>query len=282
VHAHGLRFTGDPLPCLVPEGGEGLPECVVRTGPVELPELPVLAELRDTDAEAALRICGEPGRVTVWARGHGGGAVVEPGRLAVDLPEGEPWLRSRLLAAQVLPIAATLAGLECLHASAVELDGRTIAITAASGTGKSSVAWHLQALGARFVTDDVLAVDADLAAHPGPRLADVARREHDAAALDHPVLGRDDDAVHVTPAGATAPSPLAAVVVLTRDDAAVDSLPALLGATYLPWLRFPDRLARHLDVCARLSAGPVLRCTIAQDERATDVARRLLGELERL
>ena len=57
-----------------------------------------------------------------------------------------------------------------LHASAVALDGRALAFVAPSGTGKTSVAAHLVARGASFLTDDALAVEpvpGGLLAHPG-------------------------------------------------------------------------------------------------------------------
>lgn len=57
--------------------------------------------------------------------------------------------------------ALTLAwrGVLPFHASAVELGGRTILIAGPSGAGKSSLAAGLNALGARFVADDLSAVD---------------------------------------------------------------------------------------------------------------------------
>ena len=45
-----------------------------------------------------------------------------------------------------------------LHASAVEIDGRAVAIVGSSGAGKSVTATHLCLAGARLLTDDVLAV----------------------------------------------------------------------------------------------------------------------------
>ncbi len=92
--------------------------------------------------------------------------------LALDL--------ARLLFAQVLPLAATLQGLELLHASAVVLDGRTIAFSAPAGTGKTSVAAHLVAGGASLLTDDVLALELSndgLVAHSGAPVLAVADAE---------------------------------------------------------------------------------------------------------
>ena len=42
----------------------------------------------------------------------------------------------------------------CLHASTVALDGRAVAISGASGSGKSGLALQLMAFGARLVADD--------------------------------------------------------------------------------------------------------------------------------
>ncbi len=58
-----------------------------------------------------------------------------------------PWRWQRLLFAQVLPLAATLQGLELLHASAVEWNGRALGFVARAGTGKTSVAAHIVASG---------------------------------------------------------------------------------------------------------------------------------------
>jgi hypothetical protein len=96
------------------------------------------------------------------------------------LPHLSPWIWQRLLFAQVLPLAATLQGLELLHASAVVLDGRTIAFSAPAGTGKTSVAAHLVASSASLLTDDVLALEVSndgLLAHSGAPLLAVADAE---------------------------------------------------------------------------------------------------------
>ena len=78
-------------------------------------------------------------------------------------PTVAPWRWQRLLFAQVLPLAATLQGLELLHASAVELEGQALGFVAPSGTGKTSVAAHVVAAAWNLLTDDVLAVEADAA-----------------------------------------------------------------------------------------------------------------------
>lgn len=50
-------------------------------------------------------------------------------------------------------------GLLPLHASAVEIDGRAVALCGASGAGKSSLALHLVKRGHRLLCDDICAID---------------------------------------------------------------------------------------------------------------------------
>ena len=63
-----------------------------------------------------------------------------------------------ILAGQVLTILLMLQGELVLHASAVERDGRTIALVGNSGGGKSTLAAMLCLNGATLVSDDVLRV----------------------------------------------------------------------------------------------------------------------------
>lgn len=117
----------------------------------------------------------------VWAFRLGRHLVSLDGRRILSaLPQRSPWMWQRLLYSQVLPLAATLQGLELLHASAVVLEGRTIAFSAPSGTGKTSVAAHLVAGGASLLTDDILAFELSkerLLAHSGAPLLAVADAE---------------------------------------------------------------------------------------------------------
>jgi hypothetical protein len=61
-----------------------------------------------------------------------------------------------LLSGNVLGALVWLQGITILHASAVELDGRAIALVGGSGSGKTTLAALLCAHGARLVTDDAL------------------------------------------------------------------------------------------------------------------------------
>lgn len=64
-----------------------------------------------------------------------------------------------LLLGGVIATVLTLRGYSVLHASAVEVSGRAIAIAAGSGMGKTTLAALCCAAGARLVTDDVLRVE---------------------------------------------------------------------------------------------------------------------------
>lgn len=64
-----------------------------------------------------------------------------------------------LVAGNVLALLLTITGLEVLHGSAVEIEGRTVAFLGHSGAGKSTLAGEACAAGARLVSDDVVAIE---------------------------------------------------------------------------------------------------------------------------
>ena len=72
---------------------------------------------------------------------------------------------------RVLAVALHAQGHFCLHASAVQVDGRAIGFLAPKGTGKSTLAVALARAGAPLIADDALAVRAGAPAHvlPGVR-----------------------------------------------------------------------------------------------------------------
>jgi hypothetical protein len=209
------------------------------------------------------------GAYLVEAPGFGTHAVSADGaRITSLLAPGAPWAWQRLLVAQALPLAATLHGLEPLHASAVNLGDRAVAFTAPSGTGKTSIVMNLVARGAGLVTDDVLAIEPashGLRAHPGARLMNADRDELNAIAEGRerlgPVLGVDEK-VYLRPALEPRPLPLAALYRLLRAPAGApfrieEEVPpaprSVLGTAFLRYLRSPDRLARRLELVSRVA-----------------------------
>lgn len=93
-------------------------------------------------------------------------------------PLHQPASWQRTLTDSVLWTVALLNGAVLLHASAVEGPSGAVAIVAAQGSGKSSLAAQLALDGWRFVTDDILAVERRrelIIAHPGPNLMNLSR-----------------------------------------------------------------------------------------------------------
>jgi hypothetical protein len=199
--------------------------------------------------------------------------------------------------AQVLPLAATLQGLELLHASAVELAGRTLAFVAASGTGKTSLAAQLVAGGASLLTDDVLALEgtpAGVVGHPGAPVFAVARGE--LAALSPagrlrlgPELARADK-VLLAPDLLAGPRRLDAIFFLARSRSAarlavapLSPTPArLLGSSFNAYVGSEQRVVNQLDVYAQLARSvPMYEVVIAPSSPAPAVARAVRAVAER-
>jgi hypothetical protein len=205
------------------------------------------------------------------------------------LPTVSAWRWYKLLFGQVLPLAAALQGLPLFHASAVAIGDRVLGFVAGAGTGKSSVAMHLIAGGASFVTDDVMALEpvADgIRVHPGPGMASLDAAElrelsSYAAGIFGEVLGRSDKVQFaMTPVNRALP--LSALFLLERS-ARVDRLQILrdpmedpgrlLGSSFISSVKVPAFLARHLDVCAGMTqAGLVFDVSIPLSIGAKEVA----------
>jgi hypothetical protein len=212
-------------------------------------------------------------------------------------PGGEGgWRWQRFLVGRVLPFAATLAGLEPLHAGAVVVGGHAVAVLGPTGTGKSSVAARLMLAGAAYLTDDVLALESaaggGVLGHPGAAI--VAVRDAEAAvlagridALGEP-LGAGGGKRYLVPPRAAGPVPLGAIVLLRRGADAlaarrVDHVDAreLLGSAFVPEVRTPQRMLSQLEIVARIARSvTVLEVDVAPSADAGDVAQLVLAELQ--
>jgi hypothetical protein len=226
----------------------------------------------------------------IWAPGHGRYLVSADGATVLAAQPRNGWAWQRLFYAQVLPLAATLQGLEPLHASAVTLGGRAVAFVAASGTGKTSVAAHLVARGAMLVADDVVVVDAHGDApvvHGGTRLMNIDAREYRSIdAEGRARLGEiagGSQTLFVRAPELSPPAPLDAVFFLDRwsapRDLAITVLEPpdprlLLGSTFITYVRSAARLRRQLDLTAALAEGVrICRIDVPSSAAAIDVAR---------
>jgi hypothetical protein len=208
-------------------------------------------------------------------------------------PQGPDWFWQRLLFAQTLPIAATLQGLGLFHASAVRIGDRVVAVSAASGTGKSSTAAHMIAQGAEFFTDDVLALEViqgDVFAFAGPLFSNI--EEHEILAVEpaqRERLGRllgESTKQHMQPTASQTSLPLGVLYLLERaaevDDVRVEPLDGsgvllLLGSAFVAHLDTEERLKGHLELCAEMStAGLIYRVQAPLHGSAAAVATVLM------
>lgn len=231
----------------------------------------------------------------IWAQGHGLYRLM-PSRTLLDCappPDTRPWRWQRVLLGSVLPLAAVLRGYEALHASAVEIDGKAVAVVARTGGGKTSVALNLVARGAGFLCDDVLAVetrgDHEVLAHPGPGVANV---RHDEARRLEGVgcalakLGEDEDGIRAELRRTEGPVPLERVYFLERGATDVASVhdesgpQPVLGATFNLIVRTPQRLTTQLDIASHIATCVSLhRLVVPVSMGAAETARVLESHL---
>jgi hypothetical protein len=226
----------------------------------------------------------------IWAVDHGTHIVSCDGyRIRSALPDPSNWHWQTLFFAQVLPLAAKLRGLGIFHASAVALDGRALAFFGASGTGKSSVAAHLVARGARFLADDVVAVEptaGGVRAYPGAGLAGVDREE----LVSLGERGRERLGTVIGYRGKAylevevidESYPLCALYALERttkpgevriEKTAPPDPRTLLAGAFITYVREARSLINHLDACARIAnLVKMYRVEVPAGRSARDVA----------
>ena len=240
----------------------------------------------------------EPAGYLLWNRDHGR-VLISPdgGELLCEPDPGNAgW--TAIVAAQALPLAATLRGLEVLHASGVVLDGGAVLVTGAAGAGKSSLAAALVRAGGQLLSDDAVALEARggaLVAHAGSLALQLREPEDERlSAPERAALGQPAGTVEgkrrYVSAAAPRPAPLRALFLLERsaEQPAVERLAAvspfaLLGCTFNLSVRTPERLSRQLDVVAAMAAaGVVHRLRVQPGVDATMLAavvRERLAEL---
>jgi hypothetical protein len=282
-HAFGLDVTSESkLVGLPPDEGSSPPatstaiEAVAPESPDprRRPEGEMVRVVRREDGEMTLSVhFHEEHGYQLTLPGVGSYRVSGDGLRVVCFPEPgvSDWWWQRALVNQVLPLAATVRGFEVLHAGAVALGGRAIAMVGHPGAGKSSTTLNMVLQGATFFTDDALAIvrrDGDLVAHPGAAVANFPRVEREmmkdeAARLGEIVGGEDAFKSLLAIEREPDALPLGALYFLRRGqpgtEARIEPLEEpdptlLLGSTYVLSVRSNQRLANQLDLCAELAA----------------------------
>jgi hypothetical protein len=230
----------------------------------------------------------EPAGYLLWAREFGRVLISPDGLelLCEPNPANDDW--ARLLSAQALPLAATIRGLEVLHASGVVLDGRALLVAGAPGAGKSSLAAALVRAGAQLLSDDAVALelsDGGLIAHAGSMVLQLRSTEDEQLSTDErAALGRSTGSSggkhRYLSESVPAPVPLSGVLLLERsaEEPALERLAAvnpfeLIASTFNLSVRTPSRLQRQLDVVSVIASnGLAYRLRVQPGVDATRLA----------
>jgi hypothetical protein len=208
----------------------------------------------------------------------------------------------------VLGFVLRLRGVTCLHASAVVIGGRAIALLGPAGAGKSTTAAALGRLGFPVMTDDVLALTDGAVPHVQPAYPllrlwpeSVDFLFGDANALPKLTPTWEKRALDLAGAGQrfeTSPRPLAAIYLLSepndvpadagrsrRDDAVqpllgTRGLLALLANTYVGYLLDSDMRRQEFDALARLQSQVHVRRVVAPTDntRFPQLCNRIIGD----
>jgi hypothetical protein len=310
VRAFGLELelqSGIDLPGLVEEGGERLegisplPFARVYLQPDEVerrwrPYAASAARVREQRVGRLLALSvdfAEPVGYLLRAQGVGRVLVARDGGELFCDPEASCAEWSQLLSAQALPLAATLAGREVLHAAGIRLSAGAVLFSGAPGIGKSSLAAAFLRRGASLLSDDAVALEwgpTGIVAHPGVGAVHLRNAEHERLSdAERASLGSTQPFaarqryLQIT----TGPAPMAALFLLERASSGspveriVDCDPfALLGATFNVSVRTPERLMRQLDLIEALIASErIFRLRILPGTDATQLAAIVEREL---
>jgi hypothetical protein len=237
----------------------------------------------------------EPAGYLMWAQDFGR-ILIAPDGLEL-LCEPEPGVESwaNILPFQALPLAATIRGLEVMHASGVVLDGTAVLVAGPPGAGKSSLAAALVRAGGALLSDDAVALqmrDDELIAHAGSTVLQLRAMENqrlsegEREALGQPTSAVADKHRYVSDV-APDPAPLAGLFLLQRssEQPAVEQLAAvdpfeLIASTFNLSVRTPTRLQRQLDVVSAIASGGLAhRLRVQPSVDATQLAAMIQAHL---
>jgi hypothetical protein len=304
-HAFGIDLISEVELIGLPVGGRASDR---RPTEIEVAAAPLGADLSEHGEEVRF-VNDLEGRKTLSVRFHedrgylltlptiGSYRVAPDGMRVTCLPEegASVWRWQRALVNQVLPLTATLRGLEVLHSGAVALDGRAVAIVGHPGAGKSSTTLNLLLRGAGFLTDDALALERDgsgLLAHPGAAVSNFPRAERelmqsgDPERLGETIADEEGYRSLLAVERERAALPLGAMYFLRRgrevEEARFERIgnpdPAmLLASTYVLSVRSPERLLNQLAICAAIANEvPVFDLLIPNSVPARESAQGLM------
>lgn len=230
----------------------------------------------------------EPAGHLLWIHSCGRVLISPDGTELLCAPDAGNADWTSMIASQALPLAATIRGLEVMHASGVVLDGEAVLFVGPSGVGKSSLAAALLRRGGSLLSDDAVALSLNggaLIAHPGSAALHLRAAEEDR-------LGRDEISALGQPAGlvegrrryvsaqVAEAAQLAYVLMIERSerDPVIEPLHEvdpfeLIGSTFNVSVRTAERLARQLDfVSAIASCGLAHRLRIRPGVDASSLA----------
>jgi hypothetical protein len=178
----------------------------------------------------------EDGSTYVSWRGIGGFVVSRLGDRVLWAPDPAAPAESVevYLLGQALSFALVKAGLEPIHATAVEVDGQAIAFLGDSGFGKTTVAAGFIAAGLRLLTDDMLLLGpaTPVMAFPGPPRIKL--------------LPDSGHAFGIAPTGVRM-NPFSEKMVIPLEERHVCRHPALLRAVYV--IAPPSEVTPASNVC---------------------------------
>jgi hypothetical protein len=211
------------------------------------------------------------------------------GRLGCAPSGAAPLAWRRVLLTRVLPNAAIAAGYEALHAAAVGTAAGVVAIAAASGGGKSTLACELVRRGAPLFADDTVVLgrgEAGVEAHPSVPFVNLPLDAAETpAGTELGQLGEERWLAVDGPAGRR--GRLAAIVLLERSPGArlgVERLPATPLDLVPFMLGLPDdegRDAERFSLYADLVEGAaLLRLTADPGRRPAELAAALEESLD--
>jgi len=158
----------------------------------------------------------DTGHLVTWAGWFDAFATSDLGEILVYESEPSADL-TRVVVSTVLPIMIGGRGLECLHASAVEIEGAAVMFTGSSGTGKSTLATALCRSGARLLADDLAVISVAGGERPAVMASSaVTRLAHEIGSemgAPPPVGPVDPLSKQPTPSSLITPAPHAAPLV---------------------------------------------------------------------